>query len=309
MNPDPEGALQLLDEAARTEGFLAVGDLLRLTESVLSRAGYWPGNSFGSHRDEAQAAVAWSLGLRWLRDDHLTTRMLRSERNRLLGLLRERLTSRTPLPYLLGHVTYDGLQLEVNRDTFIPRNAIIHVIEDLLATVTWSESPRMLDLGTGVGAVTIAVGRRVHDVSIDATDISAAAIAVARRNVSRHRVADRVAFHEGDLFAPVPSGRRYDLMTSNLPYIPDGDRPGASAEVQREPASTIFRPGDGLDLVRRLLVHAADHLEDKGTLVLEVGAGRQRREVDWMTCGRGRWWSWRGHELGLVSLTRDALVG
>jgi ribosomal protein L3 glutamine methyltransferase len=131
----------------------------------------------------------------------------------------------------------------------------------------------VLDLCTGSGCLAILAALAFPRAHVDAVDLSAAALAVARRNVAAHRLADRVTLHRGDLFQPLV-GRRYDLIVTNPPYV---DAPGMRRlppEYRHEPRMALTAGDDGLDLVRRIVDRAPRHLSSKGGLLCEVGRGR-----------------------------------
>ena len=211
-------------------------------------------------------------------DPWLDLRPTGAERARLLTLIDARVSLRMPAPYLLGAAYMQGVRFQIDRRALIPRS----FIGDLLAQAALPLGDprrvrRVLDLCTGSGCLAILAALAFPRARIDAVDLSAAALALARRNVSSHRLADRIALHRGDLFEPV-NGRRYDLIVSNPPYV---DAPGMAAlppEYRHEPRLALAAGDDGLDLVRRILDQAKRHLTKKGGLVCEIGRGRKPLE-------------------------------
>lgn len=197
-----------------------------------------------------------------------------------LGRARElvmRRRKREPVAYLLGKREFWGLELEVTKDTLVPRPDTETLVERALAILPKDSNARVLDLGTGTGAIAVAIAKERPGVTVVAVDISREALDVAERNARKHGVFDRMTFCLGDLFDALdPDDRRsFDLVVSNPPYIPEGERPTLQPDVLHEPSLALFSGDDGLDCVRRILEEASDFLvEDRGTLLVEVGAGQ-----------------------------------
>ncbi|MFO0929503.1 MAG: HemK/PrmC family methyltransferase [Gemmataceae bacterium] len=130
----------------------------------------------------------------------------------------------------------------------------------------------MLDLGTGSGCIAIALAHRQKDAAVTAVDLSPAALAVARRNAEKHRVADRIQFLEGDLFVPVPPGETFDFIVSNPPYIRTAVIGELAAEVRdHDPRLALDGGPDGFAVIDRLIAGATDRLADGGHLLFEIG--------------------------------------
>ena len=142
---------------------------------------------------------------------------------------------------------------------------------------------RALDLGTGSGCLAITIAKRCPQVTVDAVDMSADAIALAERNVQIHKVTERVSLHEGDLFGPV-QGQRYDLIVSNPPYVRTDEMAKLEPNVRdHEPALALEGGADGLDVARRLISAAPDHLRPGGGLMLELDPGQMAVATDLLT--------------------------
>jgi ribosomal protein L3 glutamine methyltransferase len=137
---------------------------------------------------------------------------------------------------------------------------------------------RVLDLCTGSGCLAILAAFAFPHARIDATDLSAGALVLARRNVQAHRLSDRIALHRGDLFKPLGS-RRYDLILSNPPYVDARGMARLPPEYRHEPRLALAAGDDGLDLVRRILQEAPRHLTPNGALLCEIGRGRAPLEA------------------------------
>ena len=187
----------------------------------------------------------------------------------------ERRCSGEPIQYITGESEFYGLSFRVNRDVLIPRPETEHLLEKAIELARGFERQRIVDVGTGSGAIAVALASNLPDARIHATESSAPALRVARANSARNGVADRVAFHEGDLLAPV-AGEQFDIVVSNPPYVPESDRDSLSVEVRDyEPALALFAGADGLAIYRRLIPVAFAALFHGRYLALEIGFGQQ----------------------------------
>ena len=148
-------------------------------------------------------------------------------------------------------------------------------MEKAIALAADFARPRIVDIGAGSGAIAVALAHQLPAAEMIATEVSAPAMTVARENAERNAVADRIRFLAGDLLAPV-AGEQFDIVVSNPPYVPEGDRDSLSAEVRDyEPAQALFAGQDGLAIYRRLIPAAFAALVCGGFLVLEIGYGQQ----------------------------------
>ncbi len=190
------------------------------------------------------------------------------ERDTLRALVRRRL-AREPVAYLIRRREFFGLSFAVTPDVLIPRPDTETLVEAALdlgpAEGGWS----LLDLGTGSGAIAVALAHARPAWRVTATDVSAKALAVARENAARNQTPMELL--EGGLFVPV-AGRRFDLVASNPPYVPRGS--AVQPELGHEPPGALFADDDGLALLFAILDEADGHLEDGGHLLLEFGQGQ-----------------------------------
>ena len=212
-------------------------------------------------------------------DPYLDLRPTAAERARLLTLIDARVALRLPAPYLLGAAYMHGVRFHVDRRALIPRS----FIGDLLVGGNLpigdpSRVRRVLDLCTGSGCLAILAALVFPRARIDAVDLSAGALALARRNVASHRLGDRITLHRGDLFAPLGNAR-YDLIISNPPYVDARGMARLPPEFHHEPRMALAAGDDGLDLVRRILTEAPRHLTRNGALLCEIGRGRPPLEA------------------------------
>lgn len=179
---------------------------------------------------------------------------------------------REPLQHLLGSQEFDGLPFLVTPDTLIPRQETEILLQEALQRAPRAQA--VLDIGTGSGCIAIALAKRLPGASLTAVDLSDAALLIARRNAAMHSAA--IEFLQGSFFQPV-SGRFFDLIVSNPPYIASSDLTTLQPEVRDfEPRLALDGGPDGLDAYRQLTAAAPQHLNAGGWLLFEVGAGQFR---------------------------------
>ncbi len=189
----------------------------------------------------------------------------------------ERASAHEPVQYLVGEAHLFSMSFEVDRNVLIPRPStetlIEHVVQHARRTPGFHE-PVIADVGTGSGCIAIALARHLPDAKVVATDISGAALAVARRNAQRHGVADRIEFKEGSLYEPLNG--RFAFICSNPPYIPDDEWEQVGPNVKDYEPTQALRGGvDGMDYVRPLIEPAAGRLREPGQVVVEIAASRK----------------------------------
>ena len=188
----------------------------------------------------------------------------------VIEALTERRAAGEPLAYITGHREFYGLDFIVNPDVLIPRQETELLVEIALelARELPSESVTVADIGTGSGAIAIALAASLPRAQVYATDLSADALAVAERNRRRHGLLDRVTLLQGDMLAPLP--RSIDLIVSNPPYIATNYISGLQTEVQQEPLLALDGGGAGMELIRRLLEQAPPKLNAGGCMAFEI---------------------------------------
>ena len=190
---------------------------------------------------------------------------------RIDQLLQRRIAERIPLPYLTHRAFFAGLELYVDERVLVPRSPIAELVINRFEPWTASRRVRrILDIGTGSGAIALACAKAFPHARVDAADISAAALQVCRRNVRRLDLGRRVMAVRSDYFSGV-AGRRYDIIVSNPPYVGRNEMRALPSEYRHEPRLGLASGADGLDSVRAILAEARSHLEDEGILVVEVG--------------------------------------
>ena len=232
----------------------------------------------GESRLEARILVERCLGLERAQLHARPERQLTPEGLCALEVLVARRASREPLAYVTGEREFFGLRLLVDRRALVPRPETELLVELALAVLAEStgggasEAPRVADVGTGCGAVAVALAIHRPDAVVLGLDASAEALELAAANCRRCGVTDRVALVRGDLLDPLASS--VDLIAANLPYVPTGQLRRLQPEVRREPRLALDGGADGLDLYGRLLARAPDYLRPGGALLFEIGAGQ-----------------------------------
>ena len=210
-------------------------------------------------------------------DPWLDLRPTSAERARLLTLIDARVDLRLPAPYLVGAAYMQGVRFHIDQRALIPRSFIGDILAAGALPIDLRSVKRVLDLCTGSGCLAILAAFAFPRARIDAVDLSAGALALARRNVAAHRLGDRISLHRGDLFKPLAS-ERYDLIISNPPYVDARGMAKLPPEYRHEPRLALAAGDDGLDLVRRILRDAPGHLTKKGGILCEIGRGRRPLE-------------------------------
>ena len=192
-----------------------------------------------------------------------------------------------PIQYITGTTEFFGLPFTVSPDVLIPRPETEHLVEEVVRLAkSLPEQIEIADIGTGSGAIAIALAHSLPNAKITATDISPAALKIARQNAKQNQVADRIEFLEGNLLEPLAS-RSFHIIASNPPYVPARDLPSLSVEVREyEPHLALFGDDDGLAIYRRLIPESRSHLLPGGCLVMEIGYGQQAALQGLLTSSR-----------------------
>ncbi|MDX3974417.1 50S ribosomal protein L3 N(5)-glutamine methyltransferase [Shinella sp.] len=219
-------------------------------------------------------------------DPFLDARLLPAERKLLAERIEVRVTTRKPSAYITGRAYIQGVRFIVDERVIVPRS---HIGEILFNEYVNSPGSSFLpdpmavtsavDICTGSGCLAVLAAKFFPYAAVDAVDLSADALDVARLNLAEHEVEDQVTLHEGDLFAPL-SGRTYDLIITNPPYVDHAALGAFPAEFRAEPQMAHDGGEDGLDLVRQILATAGDHLNPGGGMICEIGSGREILEEE-----------------------------
>lgn len=250
-----------------------IRDLIRWGASRMNEAGLHFGHGTDNAIDEAAALVLHALYLPPdLHAEYLQSYLTPTEKQAAIQLLERRIAERKPAAYLTNRAWFMNLPFYVDERVLVPRSPLAELIERHFAP--WLPDSRkvetILDLGTGSGCIGIACAYAFPDARVDLADISADALAVARRNIAEHGLDDQVEAIQSDLFSAL-KGRRYDLIISNPPYVGQEELDNLPSEYHHEPRLGLAAGAEGLDVVAEILSQAADYLQRDGVLIVEVG--------------------------------------
>jgi ribosomal protein L3 glutamine methyltransferase len=261
---------------------LTVLSLIEQMSQRLLAAGLTPADGFGhgtqSAFDEAAWLVLWRLGLPLDDLDGVAVRPVTPEQAaQVAALLEERIRTRQPAAYLTREAWLQGVPFYVDQRVIIPRSFIAELLADGSIDPWLSEdTQRVLDLCTGNGSLAVLAAMTYPDVQVDAADISRDALAVARINVERHALTDRITLIESDGLAACPGP--YDLILCNPPYVNAASMAALPAEFRAEPVLALAGGEDGMDFIRALFHDAVQHMSENAVLVLEIGNERENFE-------------------------------
>jgi ribosomal protein L3 glutamine methyltransferase len=275
----------------------------------LARARVHFGHGTDNAWDEAALLVLHALRLPAAGGAALYRRRIAPRAQRRAGeLLTRRIAERIPAAYLTGVSWFAGVPFTVDRRVLVPRSPIAELIERRFAP--WIDAARVrrvLDVGTGSGCIAIGCALAFSAARVDAVDISALALEVARLNVRRHRLARRVRLLQSDHFSALGAAT-YDIIVANPPYVGAAELRGLPPEYRHEPRIALAAGRSGLDSVRVILREAAAHLRPRGLLIVEVGNTERavrraypRLPFVWLEFERGGG--------GVFLLTREQLQG
>ena len=253
-----------------------VRDFIRWGASRFGEAGLVFGHGTDNALDESAALVMHALHLGMgLPGDYLDAVLSAAERQEVIGLIESRISTRKPAAYLTHEAWFAGLPFYVDERVLVPRSPIAELIANRFAP--WVAPERIdsiLDLCTGSGCIAIACACAFPDAHVLATDISGDALAVARVNIDRHELVNRVQLMESSLFDRIGE-RCFDLIVSNPPYVPHPEVQQLPQEFRHEPVLGLTAGEDGLDVVVQILKNASRYLSDQGMLIVEVGCSQQ----------------------------------
>lgn len=282
-------------------------ELIEAQAARLSEAGVSFGHGTTNAFDEAAWLVMWKLGVPLdALDEHAQDAVSDEHAEAVLALVQERISTRKPAAYLTREAWLQGVPFYVDERAIVPRSFIAELLAD--ATIdAWlsDQTVRVLDLCTGNGSLAVLAAMAWPEVQVDAIDLSEDALAVARINVDRHGLTDRIRLLQGDGLSPAEGA--YDLILCNPPYVNSASMQSLPLEYQAEPALALAGGSDGMDFIRQMLEKAPEHLSEHGVLVLEIGNEREyfeaafpALEVAWLDTSAG--------EDQVLLITRDALV-
>lgn len=249
--------------------------MLTIREIKQRTEGFFEQKGVPNPKLDTDLLIAHSLGMKRL-DLYLDLERPLTEAQ-LDGLrpLVKRRANREPLQYILGSVEFADIELKVDARALIPRPETEELFE--LVCEKLSEPPaRILDLGTGTGALALALANKFPEAEVNAVDLSAEALSLAKENAASIVSEERIRFFEGSWYAPIPEGEQFDLIVSNPPYLTEAEMTTAEPEVvAHEPHSALVSGSDGLDDLRTILTGASKHLKPGGLLALETGIAQE----------------------------------
>ncbi len=269
---------------ARLDSFTRLRDWLRYAVSRFNEAELAYGHGTTNAFDEAAFIVLEGLHLPIDRlEPFLDARLTMPERLRLNDLIERRVNERKPAAYLLNRAYIQGERFYVDERVIVPRSFIGELLFGALVGEGGvierpDEVAHVLDLCTGGGSLAILAARVFPNALVDAVDLSPDALEVARRNVAEHHLTDRIALHQGNLYAPIGE-RRYDVILTNPPYVAAEALDAFPPEFAAEPRMAHDGGADGIGLVRTIINEAGAHLSEDGALICEVGRGRTQVEA------------------------------
>jgi ribosomal protein L3 glutamine methyltransferase len=276
--------------------FTTPRDLLRYAVTRFNTAKLFFGHGSAEALDEAAYLILHTLKLPLDKlDPFLDARLLAEEVAAVLAVIERRSVERVPAAYITREAWLGSYNFYVDERVLVPRSFIAELIPDYFAP--WVNEPdsvaNVLELCTGSGCLAIMLADAFPDAHVDAVDISPDALAVARQNVATYKLEDRLTLIESDLYAKVPA-KKYDLIITNPPYVNSGSMSKLPPEYLAEPQIALEGGADGMDLVRKIVAGAAEHLTDDGILIVEIGNERAFAEaafghlgLTWLTTSAG----------------------
>ncbi|KQC10042.1 MAG: hypothetical protein APR62_02230 [Smithella sp. SDB] len=250
---------------------MTVREIINETTNAFEAAG------IPSARLDAEVLLAFALGRDKLEFFKNPEMIINEEQLSSFGKLVIRRMQGEPVAYITGFKNFWTFTLEVNKDVLIPRPDTEIIVEEAIdvAKKYTSNQIKILDIGTGSGAIAIALADELPKTNITATDISEAALKLAQRNAENLGFKERIAFRQGDLFEPVND--TFDIIVCNPPYISTGDYETLSSGVKNyEPAIALLAGKDGTEFYERLIYQAKNYLEKNGWLLMEIGAKQEQ---------------------------------
>jgi ribosomal protein L3 glutamine methyltransferase len=250
---------------------LKTSALLREIARRFSRAKLHYGH--GTHNAKEEAAWLISSQLGYLLEEEVPA----AKQKRIEALAARRIKERVPLAYVLKEAWLGEHSFYIDKRAIVPRSFIAEMLRERLQPWVAKEPKTVLDLCTGSGCLAVLVALTFESARVDAADISAPALEVAKRNVARYKLQKRIRLVKSDLFSGL-KGRKYDLILCNPPYVTTRSMTKLPTEYRREPKLALGAGDDGLDFVKRLLSEVKSHLDPGGILICEIGGNRKALE-------------------------------
>lgn len=262
---------------------LTVRDFIRYGVSLFNKADIAYGHGTENAFDEAAWLVLETLYLPVDQlEPYLDARLTKDERKSVADILAKRVRTRKPAAYLLNKAYIQGIPFYVDERVIVPRSFIAEILcsDDFGLIEDPDGISSVLDLCTGSGCLAVLAAALFPFAEVDAVDLSADALAVAKKNVQEIGCEDQVTLYKGDLFKPLKN-KKYDLIISNPPYVDREAMKALPPEYRHEPKMALASGDDGMDIVRKILRQAPDHLNEGGALICEIGQGRMILELEY----------------------------
>jgi len=285
----------------------SVRDFVRYGVTLFNREELYFGHGTDNALDEATGLVLYALHLPPDMPGHfMESTLMEGEKKDILALFERRVKERMPMAYLTQEAWFAGHEFYVDERVLVPRSPLAELINSQFEP--WVESDKLisiLDLCTGSGCIAIACAYALPDADVDAVDISQDALDVAGINVRQHHMNDQVELIQSDLFKGL-TGRKYDLIITNPPYVDAEEMINLPEEFRQEPALGLASGQDGLDAIRVILKQAASFLNPDGLLIAEVGASEAALQAAYPEFPF-MWFSFEQGGSGVFMLTREQL--
>jgi ribosomal protein L3 glutamine methyltransferase len=282
-------------------------DLIASGARKLTDAGVAFGHGTTNAHDEAAWLVLWRLGLPLDDLDGVATRTVTAEQARAVNdLITQRIATRKPAAYLTQEAWLQGVSFYIDERAIVPRSFIAELLADgSIDPWLGTHTRRVLDLCTGNGSLAVIAALAWPEVSVDGADLSPQALEVARINIERHQLRDRVHLHISDGLSALPGP--YDLILCNPPYVNAASMATLPAEYQAEPTLALAGGTDGMDFIRPLLRDAPSRMTEHAVLVLEIGNERAHFEAAFPHL-EAVWLETSAGEEQVLLITREALL-
>ncbi len=288
---------------------ITVLDLIETTAQKLSDAGVSFGHGTTNAFDEAAWLVLWQLGFPLDDLDGVSAEAVSADDEiKVRALIDKRISTRKPAAYLTQEAWLQGVPFYIDERAIVPRSFIAELLADG-SIDPWldPDTKRVLDLCTGNGSLAVLCAMAFPDVEVDASDISAEALEVAKINIDRHELTARIRLVQGDGFGGLDKSKPYDLIVCNPPYVNSTSMSALPAEYSAEPSLALAGGDDGMDFIRGLISDAPDYLTEEGVLVIEIGNERAFYEAAFPHL-ETVWLNTTAGDDQVLLLTRESLV-
>ncbi|GJM05074.1 MAG: 50S ribosomal protein L3 glutamine methyltransferase [marine bacterium B5-7] len=251
---------------------ISVRDLIQRTEKQFELAGLHFGHGTDNALDESFYLVMAAAGLDFdCSEEKLDEPIQQDVLNHIERLIELRVNQRIPVAYLVKEAWFAGHKYYVDERVLIPRSPLAELItSQFMPWLSFNNVNSILDIGTGSACIACACAYAFRHAQVDAVDVDVDAIEVANKNVSSHKLEERVSIIQSNLFEKLKD-KKYDLIVSNPPYVGNDEMQSLPQEYLHEPGHALEASDNGLELVDKILKHASDHMNDNGVLVVEVG--------------------------------------